>query len=97
MPSGVQEEVVMWDELAEELEQRSKEICALNGCTEDNHNCESYAYIAENGMLVDVCGSDYFQGWGSADEERNGKVAAIMLPWDGDGEELRRAVENDVC
>ena len=87
---------IIWDNLANHLRHRSKEICKLNGCTEDDHNCESYAYIAEDGTLANVRSSDYFQGWGSEDEERHGKIAAIQLPWDGNGEELMRAVESDV-
>ena len=84
-----------WQKLADELKAQSKEICEMNGCTEDNHNCESYAYIAEDGSLIDVCASDYFQGWGSADEALHGGCAAIPLPWDGDGAELKDAVEDD--
>ena len=48
------------------LMEQSEEICSMNECTEDQHNCESYAYFnhdEETGQfeLADVCGSDYAQ------------------------------------
>jgi len=54
----------------EYLNQKSIEICQLNNCTEENHNCESYAYfnisnednILEDIQLLSICSSDYFQG-----------------------------------
>jgi len=85
----------MWAELAEHLARRSKEICEDNDCTEDEHNCESYAYISQDGNLWDICVSDYWRGWGSDDDARYGKLAAILLPWDGSGAELRDAVDED--
>jgi ribosomal protein L37AE/L43A len=74
-----------WNELAQYLKERSAEICQLNGCTEDQHNCESYAYIDANGRLLDVCGSDYFQGSGEP-------YAGISLPFEGTGDELKEEV-----
>lgn len=67
--------------LAQYLKQRSKEICADNECTEDEHNCESYAYITKDGDLLDICIPDYFQG-------SSKPYAAIPLPWSGTQEEL---------
>lgn len=67
------------------LEKQSAEICELNGCTEDNHNCESYAYINKDLELLDVCYPDYFQG-------SSKPYAAIPLPWSGTEEELKKEV-----
>ena len=72
--------------LAQYLKERSKEICADNECTEDEHNCGSYAYITKDGDLLDICIPDYFQGSGEP-------YAAIPLPWDGTQEELDDEVE----
>lgn len=44
------------------LKDCGKDICEANECTEDEHNCESYAYFDSNFNLLDVCTSDYFQG-----------------------------------
>ena len=67
--------------LSDYLAQRSKEICADNECTEDEHNCGSYAYITKDGDLLDICIPDYFQG-------SSEPYAAIPLPWSGTQEEL---------
>ncbi len=72
--------------LAERLHERSAEICADNGCTDDEHKCESYAYIREDGELLDICASDYFVGCSRP-------YAAVSLPWNGDGFELREEVD----
>ena len=88
-------DIEMWDELAEQLTRYSKEICEDNGCTDDEHNCGSYAYISQDGNLWDICLPDCWPGRGSYDEDRYGKIAAIPLPWDGSGTELRAAVEED--
>ena len=74
-----------WDSLAQQLQASSAEVCGLNNCTEDQHNCESYAYITADGQLLDICGSDFFQG--SSDP-----VAAVPLPWQGSGQELQDEV-----
>ena len=84
-----------WEALAAELVIRSREICAMNECTEEDHNCESYAYVAADGSLLDVCPSDYFQGWGSEDEEAHGGCAAVSLPLDDGGAELYDTVQED--
>jgi len=73
--------------LSKYLKERSKEICSLNGCTEDNHYCESYAYINRKIQLMDICSSDYFQGCSSPH-------AAISLPWHGTQKELKNEVLN---
>lgn len=73
--------------LAEYLTQQSKEICEMNGCTEDNHNCESYAYITKGMQLLDVCQPDYFQGTSKPH-------AAVCLPWIGTQAELEEEVAN---
>jgi len=75
--------------LSDYLKQRSKEICALNTCTEDEHRCEVYAYIREDMELLDVCSSDYFQGCSRPH-------AVIMLPWSGTQQELEEEVQ-DQC
>ena len=74
--------------LAQYLKLRSKEICKDNECTEDEHNCESYAYIDKNGNLLDICYPDYFQG-------SSKPYAAIMLPWNGSQKELMEQVKED--
>jgi hypothetical protein len=78
-----------WTKLAKYLAKESREICKLNGCKHDDHKCESYAYIRNDGALLDICASDYFQG-------SSAPVAAVMLPWRGCGRELREEVE-DQC
>ena len=85
----------MWDELAEYLARRSKEICEDNECTEDKHNCDSYAYISQDCTLHDICYPDYWLGWGEGDVDCYGKIAAIPLPWTGTGADLRDDVDND--
>jgi hypothetical protein len=76
-------------ELSKYLARWSLKICAENGCTDERHNCESYAYIRHDGRLLDVCASDYFQGC-------HEPHAAVSLPWDGTAEELRDEVA-DQC
>jgi len=82
-----------WQGLAEWLTSKSKDICEMNGCTEDEHNCESYAYVSADAVCHDVCISDYWRGWGSDDEKRHGKLAAIPMPFEGNGRELRTEFE----
>jgi hypothetical protein len=77
------------ESLARYIGRRSKEICADNECTEDNHNCESYAYINEDMDLLDICCPDYFCG-------SRKRYAAVPLPWEGTGAELIKAVEDDL-
>jgi len=85
-----------WDELAEHLKERSIEICSDNNCTEDEHFCESQAYITEGGELVDICAPDFFQGWSYMNEINYGALAAITLPWTGSGEELANEVQENI-
>lgn len=73
--------------LSQYLKQRSKEICADNECTEDQHNCESYAYVNASVQLLDICTSDYFQG-------SSRPYAAIPLPWTGTMAALRAEVKS---
>lgn len=77
------------ENLSQYLRRRSREICKDNGCTRDEHNCESYAYIDDQMRLLDVCTSDYFQG-------HSGPYAAISLPWTGGMRELKAEVA-DQC
>lgn len=71
--------------LAQHLKERSKEICALNKCTDEQHNCEAYAYVRWDMQLLDICISDYFQGCSKPH-------AAIPLPWKGSLRALRQEV-----
>ena len=83
------------EELAKHLSLRSKEICIDNGCTEEGHNCESYAYLSytyndgtdsyEGVQLLDICASDFFQGC-SRDH------MALPLPFEGDAKDLMQAI-----
>lgn len=77
----------------------SEEICETNGCTEDDHKCESYAYIQvetdvnvitgvtmlKEHALLTVCAPDYFQGCSS-------EHVALPLPWDGSADELEASI-----
>lgn len=71
--------------LASYLTERSREICRANECTEDEHNCECYAYVTSDGMLLDICCPGYFQGTSKPH-------AAICLPWSGTQEELAHEI-----
>lgn len=73
--------------LAQYLTQRSREICADNDCMEDEHHCESYAYITKGGTLLDICACDYFQG-------ASAPIAAIPLPWNGTQDALEGEIAN---
>ena len=85
------------DATAEYLTQQSKDICFENGCSEEGHKCESYAYFAYNPEadeiddLLDVCYPDYFQGIGHPYT-----ALALPLPFDGNGENLKEALELEV-
>ena len=85
-----------WNMLAVYLTEQSERICANNGCTEYDHHCESYAYISADGTMAGVCMSDCFQGWGSIAIELHGNVAAIPLPWVGNGQDLKSAIDADL-
>lgn len=84
-----------WDELAAVLELESAEICTENECTEEEHYCGSVAYISVDGELADICIPDMFRGWGSRDMREHGSLACVPLPWEGNGEALKQAVEED--
>lgn len=75
------------------LTERSEGICKNNGCTEDEHKCESFAYIDieenEYGDIVgfefyDICPPDYAQ--------RVYNIA-LPLPFEGDGQKLLQEME----
>jgi hypothetical protein len=78
--------------LAKHLKEKSLEICEDNQCTEDGHNCESYAYFVKDESdkynLVDICASDYVQShtW-----------IPVSLPFQGTGKELLDAIEDNDC
>lgn len=80
------------DELAAYLTERSKEICKDNGCTEDEHNCESNAYFDVEFRgdtltkcdLEDICCSDYLQRHVNC---------AVSLPFSGNGADLLESIE----
>ena len=89
------------NELASYLAKRSKYVCELNGCTEDEHFCECYAYIriwsddtGDHNItdigLIDICGSDYFQGAGSDTE-----YVCLCLPFIGNGKDLLDSIEQN--
>jgi len=85
-------EMKEWKRLAKELVEISNDLCA--DCELPNHcdECANFAYVAEDAHLSDVCYPDYHQGWGSYDVEAHGHLAAIPLPWEGSGEELKEEV-----
>lgn len=74
-------------DLAYQLAQRSQEICQDNDCTEDQHNCESFAYINADMRILDICIPDYFQGCSAPH-------ACIPLPWHGTQDELEAEVQS---
>lgn len=83
----------MLNEHAQWLTEKSKEICEDNGCTEDEHHCESYSYydITRNEFEditdfnhVDICTSDYIQ---------RQVDCALPLPFEGDGNALLEHLE----
>jgi hypothetical protein len=73
--------------LAAYLRKRSAEICSDSGCTEDTHNCDSYAYITADYQLLDICMHEWFA---------TATYAAISLPWTGSQSELEKAVDKDI-
>lgn len=73
--------------LAAFLRKRSAEICRDSGCTEDTHNCDSYAYITADYQLLDICMHEWFA---------TATYAAISLPWTGSQSELEKAVDEDI-
>lgn len=79
--------------LFKHLPKASKSICEDCECTEDEHFCESLAYVKFNGALLDICASDYFQGCSVPH-------AAISLPFNGTAKELGEEILNqcaDFC
>jgi hypothetical protein len=84
-PSTQESSMTKTENLAQYLTRQGKDICADNGCTEENHHCESYAYINDDMELLDLCASDYFQGSSRPN-------ACIPMPWHGSYTELRKEV-----
>lgn len=79
-----------YNQIANDLKEKSKDICTDNECTEEEHNCESYAYFTKdddnkNYTLQDVCASDYAQSY---------KWIPVPLPFEGTGEELLEAIQD---
>ena len=89
--------IAEWKDALDYITERSEEICKDNGCTEEEHFCESNAYITGDGTVHDVSPSDFFQGWGSEDIETWGHIAVVSLPFVGDWKELKDAVEDDIA
>ena len=82
-------EEAYYQEIADHLENRSEDICKLNGCTEDNHQCECYAYFnydrdSREYSLADICAPDYAQKC---------YAAYIILPFSGNAHDLHRQLE----
>lgn len=75
--------------LATYLRKRSREICRDNQCSDDDHQCGSYAYITHDMQLLDICLPDYFQG-------SNSPVCAVPLPWSGNQAELEAYVNEEM-
>jgi len=73
---------------AEYLTTLSQEICQDNECTEDEHNCESYAYFNRtpegSHELMDVCISDYCQCCYDV---------AVPMPFEGNSDDLLDQIE----
>ncbi|RMD51592.1 hypothetical protein D6827_01975 [Candidatus Parcubacteria bacterium] len=80
------------DKTANFLASESQEICEMNGCSPDEHLCESYAYflLKDNTILqlIDICYPDYFQGVSSEYD-----VIVLPLPFEGNGKDLKEALE----
>ena len=71
------------------LKQRGRNICKDNGCTKEEHQCESYAYITSDLLIIDICMSDYFMG-------SSKPCAVIPLPWNGTQEQLTEEVHSQI-
>ena len=80
-----------YKDMARYLTKLSKDICQNNECTNDQHNCESYAYFTacKDGdyILETVCLSDYCQ--------RRYDIA-LPLPFEGGSQELLSALEYEL-
>ena len=71
---------IYWGRMATNLRKSSKEICQLNDCKRDSHNChEVYAYFNGKGELCDICSPDYAQ---------RSYESYISFPFTGKGKEL---------
>ena len=56
-----------------------------------DHFCESYAYITREGDLLDICASDYFQGY-PEDVAAQPCFNGLII----DGETLKNEVLEDI-
>ncbi len=75
--------------LAAWLTYRSSWVCSLNQCTDEGHNCESYAYLDKDLNILDICSPDFFRG-------SSEPYAAIPLPYTGSQEELEKQVREQI-
>jgi hypothetical protein len=80
-----------YDDYATMLQERSTEICADNGCTEDEHKCESLAYFDYDTRLgayrlFDICLSDYMP---------RSTTSFICMPFTGSGTALLKQLQDN--
>jgi hypothetical protein len=98
--------------LSQYLAKRSKEICLDNECTEDKHNCESYAYILVD---FDTKNSDGITNdtieqmvslrlvdicssdfFQGVSGDQQDFLSAVPLPFNGTEKELKQFCMNDI-
>lgn len=75
--------------IADHLENRSEDICKDNDCTEENHNCESYAYfdkVDDTYILATICHPDYCQ---------RSYDSMVGLPFSGNAFDLFSVLESN--
>jgi hypothetical protein len=78
--------------ITDRIENASEDICKANGCIENEHYCESYAYFnydktTKRYYLADICGSDYAQKC---------YASYIPLPFSGNAFDLFVALEAEL-
>ena len=80
-----------YESIAHHLSYKSLAICRDNRCTDEQHNCESFAYFDDNAdgyfELKTICLPDYCQRCYDV---------ALPLPWSGTGAELKQELENNL-
>ena len=81
-----------YQRIADYLENQSEDICEMNGCTEEEHFCESYAYFdydkpTKTYSLAEICGSDYAQQC---------YASLIPLPFSGNAFDLFSQLEDEL-
>lgn len=97
------------ERMAHGLSELSRGICRDNGCTEEDHNCESIAYCTvylddvENRIvdldIHDVCLSDFWRGWYESertDSALHRYESIIYLPFGGDAQELADRIDSNI-